>query len=108
MHRQFDGGNFVSFDGDPTAGARQSLSQMISGLTVGETYHLSFDWAATQYQFVNGRAGDWTGATSNDIQVSLGGGAPQDTATVDVASQGFTGWMTDIHDLYGRVRLRGA
>jgi hypothetical protein len=89
-----DGGNFVSLDGDPTAGARQSLSQMISGLTAGETYHLTFDWAATQSEFVNGGAGEWSGATTNEIQVSLGGGAPQDTATVDVASQGFTGWKT--------------
>jgi hypothetical protein len=91
------GGNFVAFDGDPTPGARQTMSQTVSGLTVGETYHLTFDWAATQYEFVNGSAfgctGCWTGATTNEFQVSLGG-ETHDTATVDVASQGFTGWMT--------------
>jgi hypothetical protein len=88
-----DGGNFVAFDGDPTPGARQTMSQMISGLTVGNTYHLTFDWAATQFEFVNGPAGDWSGATTNEMEVSLGGDT-QDTATVDVASRGFTGWLT--------------
>jgi hypothetical protein len=88
-----DGGNFVAFDGDPTPGARQTMSQMISGLTSGQTYHLTFDWAATQYEFVNGPVGDWSGATTNEFQVSLGG-ETRDTQTVNVASQGFTGWMT--------------
>jgi hypothetical protein len=90
-------GNFVAFDGDPTPGARQTMSQMISGLTIGETYHLTFDWAATQYQFVNGSAfgcaGCWTGATTNEFQVSLGA-ETHDTMLVDVASQGFAGWFT--------------
>ena len=89
-----DGGNFVAFDGDPTPGARQTMSQMISGLTTGQSYTLTFDWAATQYEFVNGPAGDWSGATTNQFQVSLGGDV-QDTSRVDVASRGFTGWMTD-------------
>jgi PEP-CTERM motif len=88
-----DGGNFVAFDGDPTPGARQTMSQTISGLTVGETYHLSFDWAATQYEFVNGPAGDWSGATTNEMEVSLGG-VIQDTITENVPSEGFTGWLT--------------
>jgi PEP-CTERM motif len=90
-------GNFVAFDGDPTPGARQTMSQMVSGLTIGETYHLTFDWAATQYQFVNGSAfgcsGCWTGATTNEFQVSLGA-ETHDTVLVDVASQGFAGWFT--------------
>jgi hypothetical protein len=92
-----NGGNFVAFDGDPTPGARQTMSQNITGLTVGETYHLTFDWAATQYEFVNGSlfgcTGCWIGATTNEFQVSLGG-ETHDTATVGVLSQGFTGWMT--------------
>ena len=88
------GGNFVSFDGDPQGGAQQSMMQTISGLTIGDTYTLSFEWAATQYQFVNGPAGDWTGPTSNAFQVSLGG-ETQETSRVDVESQGFTSWMTD-------------
>ncbi len=90
-------GNFVAFDGDPTPGARQTMSQTISGLTVGEAYHLTFNWAATQYQFVNGSSfgctGCWTGATTNEFQVSLGA-ETHDTESVDVASQGFAGWLT--------------
>jgi PEP-CTERM motif len=90
-------GNFVAFDGDPTPGARQTMSQTISGLTIGETYHLSFDWAATQYHFLNGSSfgctGCWTGATTNEFQVSLGA-ETHDTESVDVASQGFAGWFT--------------
>jgi hypothetical protein len=58
------------------------MSQTVSGLTTGETYTLTFDWAATQYQFVNGSsfgcAGCWTGATTNEMEVSLGG-VTQDT-----------------------------
>jgi hypothetical protein len=93
-----DGGNFVAFDGDPTPGARQTMSQTISGLTVGGTYILTFSWGATQYQFINGSSfncsGCWTGATTNEMVVSLGG-ETQDTATVNVASKGFTGWMPE-------------
>ena len=55
--------------------ARQTMSQTVSGLTVGETYHLTFDWAATQYEFVNGPSfgctGCWVGATTNEMEVSL-------------------------------------
>jgi PEP-CTERM motif len=95
------GGAFVAFDGDPTPGARQTMSQTVSDLTVGETYHLTFDWAATQYEFVNGGSfgctGCWVGATTNEMEVSLGG-VTKDTNTVDVASQGFTGWMTASFD----------
>jgi PEP-CTERM motif len=89
------GGNFVAFDGDPIGGAQQSMSQTISGLTVGETYTLSFEWAATQFEFVNGPAGDWSGATINKIEVSLGGGVPQDTEVAPVGSKGFTGWIPE-------------
>jgi hypothetical protein len=96
-----DGGNFVAFDGDPTPGARQFMSQTINGLTAGETYHLSFDWAATQYEFVNGSAfgctGCWTGATTNRFQVSLGTEV-HNTTTENVDSQGFTGWLTGSMD----------
>jgi hypothetical protein len=77
------GGNFIAMDGDgPSAGA---LSQSISGLTVGQSYTLSFDWAGAQFT-------DGTGATTEQYQVSLGSDT-QYTSIVDNASQGFTGWM---------------
>jgi PEP-CTERM motif len=89
------GGNFVSFDGDPQGGAQQTMSQSISGLTVGETYHLSFEWAATQYEFVNGPAGDWSGVTSNQMQVSLGGVPKETEPVIDLPGKGFSGWMSE-------------
>ena len=30
------------------------MMETISGLTVGETYKLTFEWAAAQFEFVNG------------------------------------------------------
>ena len=74
------------------------MSPMISGLTAGQTYHLTFDWAATQYQFVNGAGAPfncpdcWTRATTNEINVSLGG-VTQRTSNENVALEGFTGWI---------------
>jgi hypothetical protein len=93
------GGNFVAFDGDPVGGAQQSMMQTISGLTVGETYTLTFQWAATQFEFVNGSLfgcpGCWTKPTTNEMQVTLGDSAPQDTETANVGSKGFVGWMPE-------------
>jgi hypothetical protein len=95
-------GKFVALDGDPTPGAQQALSQTISGLTMGETYTLTFDWAATQFEFVNGAgppfncSACWSGVTSNEIEVSLGGGVPQDTEILDkIPAKGFTGWKAE-------------
>ena len=42
------GGAFVGLDGDPAV--RSSISQTISGLTVGQSYQISFDWGAAQVQ----------------------------------------------------------
>jgi hypothetical protein len=55
-----------------------------------------------QFEFVNGAgppfncSGCWSGVTRNEMQVSLGGGVPQDTAVVDnIPAKGFTGWMPE-------------
>ena len=73
------------------------MSQMISGLTVGETYVLTFDWAATQFQFVNGSgfncSGCWNGPTTNAMDVTFGADT-KSTQTVDVPAKGFSDWMT--------------
>lgn len=58
------GGNFVEADGDPTYAS--PISQTISGLTVGRTYHLTFFQAAGQQQGGHG-------ATTERWAVSLGG-----------------------------------
>ena len=79
------GGNFVALDGDSDYDG--SISQTISGLTVGKVYKLTFDWAATQ--LINR-----SGATTEQLKVTFGG----DTAFTSVVanpSEGFTGWFTD-------------
>jgi hypothetical protein len=81
------GGNFVALDGDTLYNA--SLSQTISGLTVGATYTLSFDWAAAQFA-------DRTGDTTEMLHVSFGGES-FDTAVVPNLSGGSTGWFSVSH-----------
>jgi hypothetical protein len=81
------GGNFVALDGD--GGYNGAITQTVTGLTVGQTYTLTFDWAAAQYA-------DRTGATTEQIQYSLGG-QTFSTAIVDNASAGSNGWFTESH-----------
>lgn len=81
------GGNFVGLDGDSDYAGQ--ISQSITGLTVGKTYTLNFDWAAAQ--LINR-----SGPTTESFQYSLGG----DTATTPVVanpSGGFSGWMHVTH-----------
>lgn len=76
-------GNFVAADSDYET---EAITQSISGLVVGKTYTLSFAWAGAQQS-------GFTGATEDQWQVTLGS-TTQDTSIVDVASEGFSGWMT--------------
>src|SRR6476646_9512647 len=50
-----NGGNFIALDGD--TGYNGYLYQTINGLTVGQTYKLTFSWAGTQ---LSNRGGDTT------------------------------------------------
>ena len=77
-----DGGNFVGLDGDTAANG--ALSQLISGLTVGKTYKLSFYWAGTQFS-------NRTGDTTERLDVSFGGDSFS-TATVGGPTHYFAGW----------------
>lgn len=66
------GGNFVAADGNPVY--EQAFGQIITGLTVGTTYSLSFYQAAGQQQgFANGKA------TTDQWIVSLGTRGLSDT-----------------------------
>ena len=56
-------GNVVGLDGDPTVGNGGSISQTITGLTVGNTYLLTFDWATGQLQSRSGNTTDQVLAT---------------------------------------------
>lgn len=78
-----DGGNFVAASADYSVGA---ISQTITGLTVGDEYHLTFDYAAAQ-QYV------FAGPTAVHWSVSLGD-ETYDTEVLNNASHGFTGWQT--------------
>jgi hypothetical protein len=78
-----DGGNFIAADGDFQNGA---IQQTISNLTLGATYNVSFYWAASQQQ-------GFDGDTQQYWAVSLGA-ETLDTATYDLPSHGFSGWMS--------------
>jgi hypothetical protein len=77
-----NGGNFVGLDGD--SDYRGEISQLITGLTVGQSYHLSFEWAAAQ---LRNRTGDIT----EQLHVTFGGQS-FDTEILGVPSGGFSGW----------------
>jgi PEP-CTERM motif len=77
------GGNYIAQDSAYDQGA---ISQTISGLTAGDSYVVSFYWAAAQQNGFNG-------PTYDQWQVSLGG-QTLDTPTVNIDSHGFSGWMS--------------
>ncbi|HEY2356695.1 MAG TPA: PEPxxWA-CTERM sorting domain-containing protein [Phenylobacterium sp.] len=80
-----DGGAFVGLDGDLLA--EGSISQVITGLVVGQTYTLTFNWAASQ--LVNR-----TLPTTEELHVTFGNSS-YDTAIMHEPSQGFSGWLTE-------------
>ena len=108
------GPSFVGLDGDSSNGVASSISQLVTGLTVGENYSVSFNWAGAQMA-------SRTGATTDMLAVSLssgqmtnlnynygssidpynGGkgcgwnGSWQVTCALSNASEGFTGWKSD-------------
>ena len=77
------GGNFVASDGAFQQGA---ISQTLSGLTPGAHYTVSFWWAAAEQN-------DRTGASQSQWLVSFGS-QTQSTTFASIASQGFSGWMS--------------
>jgi hypothetical protein len=82
-----DGGNFIGADGAYQVGA---ITQTINGLTVGQSYALSFDWGGAQQNGFNG-------ITTEQWKVSLGGQTDY-TAVLTDPSKGFTGWRTTTFD----------
>ncbi len=79
-----DGGKFVILDGD--VGVAGKLEQMLTGLTAGKRYVVSFDWGASQLQ-------NRTGTTTEQLEVGFGGAPSQFTTVVTNPSQGFQGWF---------------
>jgi hypothetical protein len=76
------GGNAVAIDGDPKY--TSVLSQVVTGLTVGQTYELQFYQASSMEQ-------SFSGATTEQWAVSLGG-TTQDSTLMNTASQSSTPW----------------
>ena len=62
-----------------------SVQQTINGLTAGQSYAVSFDWAATQTLGADGNY-------SVGWEVSLGGGTAQDTTVLSETAQTTSAW----------------
>lgn len=62
------------------------IRQTISGLTIGDTYTLTFNWAAAQMR-------GFIGATTGKWQVTFGS-STLSTAIANTPSQSFGGWQT--------------
>ena len=77
-----DGGYYIAQDSDFQQNA---IYQTINGLTAGQSYTVSFWWAAAQQYTFNG-------PNQSQWQVSLGT-QTQSTAFASIPSHGFSGWM---------------
>jgi hypothetical protein len=79
-----DGANVFASDGAYHPG---TLSQSISGLTIGKSYTLTFDYALAQQV-------GFKGANSNDYWAVSLGGVTKDSTGLSIAQGGFSGWET--------------
>jgi hypothetical protein len=78
-----NGGNFAAIDGDFQD---EPLTQLITGLTPGNKYYLSFNYAfGQQYGF--------DGATVQSLSATFGDLNLGSSDNFNVASHGFTGWQ---------------
>ena len=80
------GGDFIGQDAD-FPGHTDAIEQTLKGLVVGQTYTVSFDWAAAQQE-------PFTGANRSGWTVSLGSDT-QSTGVTAIPSEGFSGWMLE-------------
>ena len=81
------GGNMIAFDG---AFQIQPLEQVITGLTVGKTYSVGFDYGfAQQYGF--------NGDTVQNWSVSFAG-VTKTTDNYNLPNHGFSGWFHTSYD----------
>lgn len=88
--------NFMALDGDYPAtdsnhhNATAPASTTVNNLVPGKAYVVSFAWAGAQQQ-------GYTGATTDSLTVTFGTSS-QVTQKINVASQGFSGWMYQSFD----------
>jgi hypothetical protein len=80
------GGNFIGADGAYHLG---KITQAITGLIVGQTYQLTFNYAGAQEYGYNGASTDsWKfGFLDQDID--------EQTSVLNNVNHGFTGWQTE-------------
>jgi hypothetical protein len=85
-------GNFLAMDADYDT-AR--VSQTVSGLTVGDTYDLTFNYGFAQQRELDGSG--FNGATTQNLEVFVGdANAPAWTsATENLANHDFSGWSSE-------------
>ncbi len=78
------GGNYLLLDGDTNF--HGAVSQTIGGLTVGQLYALTFEWAGASWATTPGN-------TTHKLDVTFGG-LTQSTNTLALGPKGFSGWKT--------------
>jgi len=81
-----DGGNYIGADGAYETGA---ITQTVTGLVAGQQYSVGFYYAGAQQS-------GFTGDTTEQWKVSLGGSAVQSTPILNDVSHGFTGWNHEV------------
>ena len=79
------GGGGTEFYGVDSTFHPSVLSQTLTNLTIGKTYAVSFDWAASQQI-------GFSGATTDTFAVTFGA-TTLNTSTITLASQTFSGWQ---------------
>jgi hypothetical protein len=110
-----DGGAFLALDGDYQIGAVQ---QTITGLTYGDSYAVTFYWAAAQQESFNGPtiqamnvclgssaesykntgSQPLSGGTNASSNISCAGSSAS-TPLIDLSSHAFSGWQSETFDL---------
>jgi len=81
-------GSYIAADG---AFGVSKIYQLITGLTVGQTYSVSFDWAGAQQQGYDGATTEGWGVS---LSTTLGNAVYTQTGNISDVSHGFTGWQT--------------
>ncbi len=82
------GGNFLAADGAYQTG---KITQALTGLIVGQTYTLTFNFAGAQQE-------GYDGATTETWKFGLNSLTQQSTATLNNVNHGFTGWQTQTYN----------
>ena len=86
IHSAPGGGNFIAMDGDYEKAA---VTQTVTGLTVGQTYRLTFNWGGGQEASTN-----YTQNTTHWLTVSMGGATILTTGTISLDHGYFSGWYS--------------